>query len=467
MRAAFSSAERGYWRYLGSLIAIILGVLGAAPAQAALDLGSKILTRNAVDVRDAPATTAAKLGRQPLGRLGLLGAGPVESGSTPWWWVDFEGGADGWVPETALAAPYFPPPETQGGWRSLAPYGKTPNSTQKATIRAKAGVDWNKLKAADTYSRSFTTSSGLLVIRNGYIAGEWGSRVVSGVASVSKSLTGLAVAKLFDMADADLLAQPFTPDTPAFELLPESWTAAAVEKKAILVRHLMTMTSGLQPHDQPGAPDYLALMLSLPMRSAPGERWAYASAPVDLLSIAAQTAGGAELAVVFNREIAVPIGAAPFAWGKIGPYSGASSRARTTPRDLARVGYLMMMDGQWRVAGIQRQLVSQERVRALRDDCRCASSVYEPTEQSPFLIPVTAPEQYGQLWWSNRTGEALGATVPRDAFYAHGYGERLLVVVPSRNLLVVRFGTEPKTVPEFRQELMRRVMASLVTATAF
>jgi len=227
------------------------------------------------------------------------------------------------------------------------------------------------------------------------------------------------------------------------------------------------MTSGLQPHDQPGAPAYLDLILALPLRNVPGERWAYASAPVDLLAIAAQTAAGTELATTFNREVAAAIGAAPFTWGMIGPYTGASSRARTTPRDLARVGYLMMMDGRWPAGGVQRQLISVERLRALREDPVSASVVYEPTEGSPFPLPETAPEQYGQLWWSNRTGEALGAAVPRDAFYAHGYRETLLVVVPSRNLIVVRFGPAPKALPSFRRELMSRVMAALVTPTAF
>ncbi len=458
-----------YWHHVRCLLCAV-GLLLAAFARGAAadpDLGNRIVTRVAVEVRAAPAASAAVVGRHPVSKLGLVVAGPATTSGSRWWSVDFEGGADGWVPEASLAAPYFPPPETQGGWRSLVPYGKTPSSAQKATIRAKAGIDWDKLKAANAYSRSFTTASVLLVLRNGYVAGEWGSRAAYGVASVSKSLAGVAVARLFDMADEGRLARSFGPDTPAFELLPEAWTAAAEGKKAIRIRHLMTMTSGLQPHDQPGAADYLALMLALPLQNVPGERWAYASAPVDLLAIAAQAASGTRLATTFNQEIAAPIGAAPFTWGTIGPYTGASSRARTTPRDLARVGYLMLMDGRWPAAGAQRSLVVPERLRALREDCGCASAIYEPTEGSPFLLPVTAPEHYGQLWWSNRTGEALGPAVPRDAFYAHGYRETLLVVVPSRNLIVVRFGPEPKSLPEFRRELMGRVMAALVKPTAF
>lgn len=56
----------------------------------------------------------------------------------------------------------------------------------------------------------------------------------------------------------------------------------------------------------------------------------------------------------------------------------------------------------------------------------------------------------------------LGPSVPDDAFYAHGFRENLLVVVPSLELVVVRLGFEPEVEPTFRRELMARVMAAIV-----
>lgn len=150
----------------------------------------------------------------------------------------------------------------------------------------------------------------------------------------------------------------------------------------------MTMNSRLRPRDRPGAFDDLALMLARPRHNAPGERGAYASAPVDLPAIAAPTATGTQLAATFNRESAAAIGVARLTWGTIGPQSGASSRARTTRRDLARLGYLMLMDGRWPAAGAQRPVVSQGRGAA----CGCGSAVYARIAGSPFLPPATAPE---------------------------------------------------------------------------
>jgi CubicO group peptidase (beta-lactamase class C family) len=433
----------------------------------AAGLGQRVAANAEVEVRARAGTSATLVGRQPPGKLGQVVGGPTTVSGVRWWRVDFEGGADGWVPGTQLGQPYFPPAEARGGWRALTPYNGTPSAAQKAALRARAGVDWDRLKAASDYSRGFASDSAVLVIRNGYVAGEWGSRSAAGVASVTKSLTGLAVAKLFELSDRGLLPRRIGPDVAAHTLLPPEWSAGAPDKTAILIRHLMTMTSGLRPHDQPGASDYLSLIMRLPAEASPGQLWAYASAPVDLLGIAAERAAGATLADVFNREIATKIGAAPFTWGSFGPHTGASSRARTTPRDLARIGYLMLMDGRWGTDTGQTVLVRQQHVRALRDDCRCASAVYRQTPGSPFLVPVTSPRQYGKLWWSNRTGEALGAAVPRDAYYAHGYREKLLVVVPSLNLVVVRFGSAPDSLPDFRRQFMARVMAALVTPTAF
>jgi hypothetical protein len=49
---------------------------------------------------------------------------------------------------TAALSDYFPPPEEQGGWRTLLPAEGEPDDSQKARIRDVGGVDWDLLKAA-------------------------------------------------------------------------------------------------------------------------------------------------------------------------------------------------------------------------------------------------------------------------------------------------------------------------------
>src|SRR5262249_32128177 len=85
--------------------------------------------------------------------------------------------APGWAeeprPAKAAVADYFAPPESKGGWRSLLPEKGEPGADQKAVIAKRTGVDWDKLKEAWDFNAGADGASGLLVIRKGYVVGEW------------------------------------------------------------------------------------------------------------------------------------------------------------------------------------------------------------------------------------------------------------------------------------------------------
>jgi hypothetical protein len=56
-------------------------------------------------------------------------------------------------------------------------------------------------------------------------------------------------------------------------------------------------------------------------------------------------------------------------------------------------------------------------------------------EQDPQLYP-NASEHYGLLWWNNADGSM--PNVPRDAFWAWGLYESLIVVIPSLDIVATR-----------------------------
>jgi CubicO group peptidase (beta-lactamase class C family) len=143
--------------------------------------------------------------------------------------------------------------------------------------------------------------------------------------------------------------------------------------------------------------------------------------------------------------------------------SQACCSAIKSARELARVGYLVLRGGRWRGPTGERILFNKKEVKALFGPARAAARArFAPTPNSPFPIEPDAPSRYGLLWWTNANGRGLGPAVPRDAIYAHGYRETLLVVVPSLDLLVVRFGRAPAVMPTFASELVRRVVAAIV-----
>ena len=118
-----------------------------------------------------------------IGGIGLGGLGGRPPGTTG--------------PAAPALADYFPPPEDQGGWRTLLPDARRARrQRRRRRIREVGGVDWDKLKAAWEHNAGRPARPGLLVIRKGYIVGEWyrdGDRTTAfNIYSSSKSYTSTA-----------------------------------------------------------------------------------------------------------------------------------------------------------------------------------------------------------------------------------------------------------------------------------
>ena len=365
--------------------------------------------------------------------------------------------------EPASAQTYFPPVDAPDDWRTLLAHpGPNQDDATKQLIKDTLGLDWDALLDAYTYSYQVDSGSELLVIRNGWVAFDAGpTRRVTPSASVSKSLAGLGFAKLWDLSSRGGSATRIGPQDLADDYLPSSWSGSG---QGIRLRHLLSMSSGIQPHDSPRGPGYTeAFILGQPSQVAPGTRWAYSSLSVDLSSIVFQTVAGRPLADFLNQEIFQTIGA-NVTWESLenSTITKASSSARMSSFDLARIAYLLLNKGNW--SG--QQIIGEQYVEMVTKWASdLAGAQFEPTPDSAFVVPRDAPQHYGHLFWTNRQHLGLGAAVPRDAYFAHGLGEDLMIVVPSLDLVVVRMGTQPQGQSEasFRSELMGRIMAGVAT----
>lgn len=373
------------------------------------------------------------------------------------------------APTILRAAPeqagrYFPGPEGQGGWRRLVEPNLEPSDGTKREIRRLAGVDWDALARAQAWSASFARDGRSLVIRRGWIAGEFGPATAFDVASVSKSVTAVAVARLLELSSDMRLGRKLALRTPVSELLPASFAARDPRKRRIRLEHLFSMTSGLEPDDDPYRPDYgPERVLDRPVVAEPGAQWAYCSASVDLLALALENVTGRRLSDFFNEQVAARIGMAPTSWATYGGRDRACCAASISARDLARLGWLLLNEGRWARGGRVETVLSRKLARLLTRPSPIARRArFAPTPNSPFQVEPESPAAFGHLFWTNATGTMLGAAVPRDAFYGHGFRESLLVVVPSHELVVVRGGTGPEVLPAFRRELMARIMAAML-----
>jgi CubicO group peptidase (beta-lactamase class C family) len=111
-----------------------------------------------------------------------------------------------------------------------------------------------------------------------------------------------------------------------------------------------------------------------------------------------------------------------------------SSFLYATARDFARFGYLHLRGGRWE----GEQLLAEDWVE------RCRTPV--------AVVPATEEFGYGAHWWLWRDEPGSLA--------AHGYEGQYVVVLPGRDLVLVRLGKSPADLrPALLDELRRVVRA--------
>jgi len=96
--------------------------------------------------------------------------------------------------------------------------------------------------------------------------------------------------------------------------------------------------------------------------------------------------------------------------------------AKFTARAVARIGQLMLNRGTWN--GTELVL---------------SGAVDEITSYAATRVPVSENHPVsGAGWWSNING--VLRSLPCDAYIGAGSGQQILSVVPSEDLIIVRFG---------------------------
>jgi CubicO group peptidase (beta-lactamase class C family) len=216
------------------------------------------------------------------------------------------------------------------------------------------------------------------------------------------------------------------------------WSAADDPRRAVTTLQLLRMTSGL-PLARMSREDSTRMWFlerdmagfaaTRPFAGAPGERWAYSEGGYMLLSrIVRDAAGGsaADAVRLAHRELFGPLGmtTVTMEFDATGTPIGAS-HFYASPRDWARLGWLYLNDG-------------------VIEGRRLLPPGWARDAATPTATPNTS---YGAGFWLNTlsTENPLGFRwglpgAPADAYYGWGYLGQFVVIVPSRQLVVVRMG---------------------------
>ena len=148
------------------------------------------------------------------------------------------------------AADYFPPPDSESGWRTL----KTAEE-----IRKSAGMDLAKLDQAYQFTERCTQNGGLLVVRHGYLVyekyfGRASRNANPDMASTGKAYTsiacGIMLHEFHDKIPEGLDTKVFTE-----KFLPEAFPLDDPRKADISLGQLLCMTAGY--HGEGTAPGAL------------------------------------------------------------------------------------------------------------------------------------------------------------------------------------------------------------------
>ena len=304
----------------------------------------------------------------------------------------------------------------------LAPTNQTDLANEWPTASpAAVNIDGSRLAQAYAQARQIDGLKSLLVVRNAkmvaeeYFAGGKPNDLYH-VRSVTKSV----VSTLIGLAHAQGIMQL---ETKLAEILPAARFPLEGDKKNITLRHLLTMTSGFQWHENTefsawhNSANEIDYLLRKPLATPPGQNFNYNTAASHLLSVALTLASGKNTLAFAEEHLFAPLGITQGAWDrdKQGYYWGGHG-LQLRPRDMAKFGLLFLQRGVWQ----GRQLVPSD----------WADAATKPQVSLNWSFAALGKIDYGYLWWLDHS--------QRNAlFWAWGYGGQFVYCVPDLSLLVV------------------------------
>jgi CubicO group peptidase (beta-lactamase class C family) len=205
--------------------------------------------------------------------------------------------------------------------------------------------------------------------------------------SVSKSVASLAVGIAIDRGLIRSVNEPI------FSFFPELADLRSPERDRIQLVHALTMSMGLKwVEATPATGDFrndearmnmawdpCRYVLGLPMTAPAGQEFFYNTGALRLVSAIVHKATGRSLDEFARETVFEPLGITTAQWTRVRGETDAGGGLRLRPRDMAKIGQLVLAGGRWN----DRQIVSNAWIDA---------------STSP-KIRATEGMSYGYLWW--------------------------------------------------------------------
>lgn len=261
----------------------------------------------------------------------------------------------------------------------------------------------------------FLMARSMLVIRNGKLVAEAYPHdlsdrdVYANIQSCTKSFTsimmGIAIQNGVAISTEDTL----------YNIYPDLFDGD-IRKRAITIKDALTMQTGLEFNNDKNTLELYqtlsnstSFVLSFPYFNKPGTIMNYNDGAPHLVSKAIEVKTGKSLREYAAEKLFEPLNITDWKWenAKDGTTYGAFS-LYLKPRDLAKVGQLILQNGEW----LGEQIINMGYL----------------SEATSHLVTSQNIYAYGYYFWIDEK---------RQGFYAHGHGGQVLLVVPSKNLVLL------------------------------
>src|SRR5581483_5183363 len=241
------------------------------------------------------------------------------------------------------------------------------------------------------------------------------------IKSATKSVTSLAVGIAVDRGLIRSVNEPI------FSFFPELSDLRTPERDRLQLVHALTMSMGLKwVEATPSTGDFnndetrmqLAsdpnrFVLSLPITAPPGQEFFYNTGALRLVSAIIHKLTGRYLDEFVRDNVFEPLGITRFQWDRPRGETDAGGGLRLRPRDMAKIGQLVLAGGRWH----DRQIVSTRWIEA----------------STAVKLKAVEDLSYGYLWWR---GSAAFKGRAVDYIGAFGRGGQSIRIVPELDLVV-------------------------------
>jgi CubicO group peptidase (beta-lactamase class C family) len=338
---------------------------------------------------------------------------------------------------SSKAKVYFPPPESKGGWRKLE---------EPEALRKQGGVDPEKLRVLKEWLLlSDDRPFGAVVIHNGYIVLEVERDHTSvtntkNVMSCAKAICATVLAIASEESQKGKLSHRMSFDDPAFQLIPWAQPLSDPRKTNILVKQLINHTWGITPEGYGIANSQKWEYIlghggdgkTAKLFFDPGTTLEYSTHGIDHAALVCEYVTGQGYDKYAIEALLRPLGIERW-WFQIlqgdekhGDH--ASHTMGVSARDLARIAYCMLREGQWD----GRQVVPRWFV--------------EQTAAPTHSVTGVTKKSFGRdaRSWSHGwelpalEGGEQARGIPRDARFKPGSGGQLIAFIPSLDLVLTR-----------------------------